>query len=220
MCGRYTQTASLAELQSRFGFRPAQLELKPRYNIAPTQDAPVVIEEDGRRLELLRWGLIPSWAKDRSIGHRMINARAETLAEKPAFKGLFKDRRCLVLADSFYEWRHPSGSHQKVPVRVVLESGEPFALAGLWDVWKDKDGRLVRSFTIITTDANAAVQPLHDRMPVILRREDEGRWLNPKADAQALTSMLQPWAGGLKLYEVSREVNSPKNDSPECIRAV
>src|SRR5579859_6385875 len=150
MCGRYTQTASIKTLRERFGLKAAeQLELVPRYNIAPTQEAAVIVEDGGRALRMFRWGLIPSWAKDAAIGHKMINARAETAAEKPSFRKPFRSRRCLVVADGFYEWRAAAGG--KVPTRVVLPSREPFAMAGLWDSWKSPEGKEVRTFTILTT---------------------------------------------------------------------
>lgn len=216
MCGRYTQTADLATLRRRFGFSSAPAEFKPRYNLAPSQDAPVVIEDGGRRLELFRWGLIPSWAKEAAIGHKMINARAETLMEKPSFKKPFQSRRCLVLADGFYEWRR-TDAKTKVPMRIALRSRQPFAMAGLWETWKDPEGRDIRSFAIITTAANEALKAIHERIPVILRPESEGGWLDPGARTERLNELLLPFSGGeLEAYEVSPLVNSPKNDSPAC----
>ena len=185
---------------------------------APTQDAPVVVQhKDVRVLKMMRWGLIPSWAKEESVGNRMINARAETIAEKPSFRNSFKRRRCLVLADGFYEWRKLTGGGKKIPMRIVLRSKEPFAFAGLWDIWVNPEGEEIESFTIITTEANQLLQDIHNRMPVILREEQEETWLSPEVDAQELLSILKPFPGEMEAYSVSTLVNSPSNDDPRCI---
>jgi len=219
MCGRYTQTTSLKELKERFGFSQPSFELRPRYNIAPTQEAPVIINQDGRQLRMFKWGLIPYWSKDSAMGNKMINARAETVAEKASFKRPFQRSRCLVLADGFYEWRKEPGG--KTPIRIVLKSREPFALAGLWDTWQAPDKKLVDSFTIITTQANDVMRPIHERMPVILKKDDEGLWLDPKADGKKLTQLLIPCTDEiLETYEVSKSVNSPANDAPACVATV
>jgi len=223
MCGRYSQSAPLEKLSARFGFGPPAFPLKPRYNIAPTQEAPVIVSEDGapRSLELFRWGLIPSWAKDPAVGNRMINARAETLSEKPSFRRPFQRTRCLVLADGFYEWKALPGRAGKTPYRIAEVSEEPFAMAGLWERWKAPDGRETRSFAIVTTRANSSLAPIHDRMPVVLDRAGEGAWLDPKAGPSDLKALLDPCPEGrLRVYPVSTAVNSPKNDSPECLRAL
>lgn len=218
MCGRYTQTADPDKLAQRFRLQTPGPGMSRRYNIAPTQDAPVVANDDPKRLRLMRWGLIPSWAKDEAIGNRMINARAETLAEKPSFKKPFERRRCLVLADGFYEWRKTPGV-TKVPMRFVLKSREPFAFAGLWDLWRASDGKEITSFTIVTTEANDLLRPVHDRMPVILRREDEERWLDSnQADPSRFLPLLRPYpAAEMEGYDVSTVVNSPRNDVPACV---
>lgn len=219
MCGRYSQAQSVKDIAARFGVKAPDLPLKPRYNIAPSQDAPVVINDGGRRLELFRWGLIPSWAKEATIGYKMINARAETVAEKPSYKRPLQRSRCLVLADGFYEWKKIPGG--KVPTRILLKSGEPFAMAGLWDAWKDPAGQEIRSFTIITTQAAESIKSIHDRMPVILNREAEDLWLDPKAETQQLLPLLAPLEDQfLSTYEVSPLVNSPANDKPLCIERV
>lgn len=221
MCGRYTLTVDPEQLMARFHLTSANFVATPRYNVAPTQTVAVVYDESPRVLSAARWGLIPVWAKDPSIGARMINARAETLAEKPAFRNLLKKRRCLVLADSFYEWRkNPNGS--KTPMRVMLASGEPFALAGLWDAWKTPEGDWLRTCTIITTAPNAVVAPLHDRMAAILPPEHEVDWLNhDHDDAALLHSLLQPFpAERMKAYPVSPRVNNVKNDDPSLIEPV
>jgi len=212
-------------LQNRFGFipqeeiRPGTPLLKPRYNLAPGQEAPVVIYEDSKILRLMQWGLVPSWAKEASIGYKMINARAETLTQKPSFKKSFKQRRCLVLADGFYEWRKGTGGRTKIPLRFVLKNREPFAFAGLWDTWQKPDGDLLHSFTIITTESNELIRPIHDRMAVMLRQEDEAKWLDPDLkDVEQLIPLLKPYPSDqMEGYEVSTLVNSPKNDTPECI---
>lgn len=216
MCGRYTQTASLKELRERFQINVSDiLELTPRYNIAPSQEAPVVMEDGGRALRMLRWGLIPSWAKDAKIGHTLLNARAETVAQKPSFRKSFQSRRCLVAADGFYEWQR-SAAGGKTPMRAVLPSREPFALAGLWDIWKSPQGQDVRTFTIITTAPNGAMRAVHDRMPVILPRDAEEKWLDARTPPGDLESLLTPWAGALEIYAVSPLVNSPRNESAAC----
>lgn len=219
MCGRYTQTADLETLQMRFGFAAGGVMLEPRYNLSPGQEAPIVVREDDKILKMMRWGLMPHWAKEDSIGYKLINARAETIAEKTSFKDSFKHRRCLVLADGFYEWRKTEKKGVKIPMRFVLNNGEAFALAGLWDMWQKQNGDNLFSFTIITTTANGLIEEIHDRMPVILREEDEEMWLDTSLkDVEELASLLTPYPSEMmKSYEVSQLVNSPKNDTPECI---
>jgi putative SOS response-associated peptidase YedK len=221
MCGRYTLTTKLEILQNRFGFAAGGITLELRYNIAPGQEAPIVVREDTKTLRMMRWGLVPYWAKEDSIGYKMINARAETLTQKPSFKNSFKGRRCLVLADGFYEWRKTEKKSVKIPMRFVLKSREPFAFAGLWDAWQKPDGDILLSFTIITTEANDLMRSIHDRMPVILREKDEGMWLDPDLkDVKKLIPLLTPYPSDMmEGYEVSTLVNSPKNDTPECIES-
>ena len=219
MCGRYTlssPTDLLADLLE-LGSVP---ELAPRYNIAPTQEAAVVrfnAESGVRSLELLRWGLIPFWSKDPGIGSRMINARAETVAEKPSFRTSFKRKRCLVVADGFYEWQATGGPKQ--PFYFRFEGGGPFTLAGLWDRWEKGEGEPIESFTILTTEPNEVVAPVHQRMPVILDRGGMASWLDPGIEeADRLTPLLGPFpAAGMEGYPVSTYVNSPGNDTPRCI---
>ncbi len=221
MCGRFTLTVDPAELQTTFPWLkiPADTELAPRYNIAPTQAIAGVANNSGHTLELFRWGLIPAWAKDPKIGNRMINARAETLAEKTSFRLAFKRRRCLVLADGFYEWRKDDGSTAKTPMYVQLKSGEPFAFAGLWEAWRAKDDQTILTCTIITTTPNSLMEKIHNRMPVILKPETYEPWLDPEPqEPESLDKLLKPYpASQMKAYAVSRMVNSPANDSPECI---
>ena len=222
MCGRYTLTPGLTILQRRFSFTAEQITLKPRYNLAPSQGAPVIVVEDSRKLKVMHWGLVPFWAKETSIGHKLINARAETLAEKPSFRQSLKRRRCLVLADGFYEWRKVPTGRTKIPMRFVLRSREPFAFAGLWDIWGKPDGSELQSFTIITTEANDLLRPVHNRMPVILPQEAEDEWLDPEVrQVGTLTPLLKPFPSGMmEAYEVSTRVNSPRNDAPDCIEEV
>src|SRR5512136_1289526 len=176
MCGRFTLVSPYVAVTERF-HAAAPLDLRPRYNIAPGQDVFCVIRDGENRIERLRWGLIPFWAKDPAIGNRLINARAETVAEKPSFKSAFAKRRCLVVADGFYEWR-PAGK-RKVPVYICLKSKKPFGFAGLYETWKTPEGNELRTCTIVTTEANDLVRPIHDRMPVILSGGVEDRWLDP-----------------------------------------
>jgi putative SOS response-associated peptidase YedK len=196
----------------------APQDFRPRYNIAPGQDVLCVIRDGENRIEHLRWGLIPFWAKDPAIGNRLINARAETVAEKPSFRSAFAKRRCLVVADGFYEWR-PEGK-RKVPVYVFLKSKKPFGFAGLYENWKDPGGREIRTCTIITTEANDLVRPIHDRMPVILPEGVEDRWLDPsEGSRERLQAILTPPypAGEMAAFEVTSIVNSAAHDAPDCI---
>jgi putative SOS response-associated peptidase YedK len=221
MCGRYTLTIDPSELMERFNLTSADTVTTPRYNIAPTQNVAVIYDASPPTLSAARWGLIPSWSKDASIGARMINARAETLDEKPAFRSLLKKKRCLIPADGFYEWRK-NADDTKTPMRIMLKDGAPFALAGLWDVWKTPEGEWIKTCTIITTSPNALMEQIHNRMPVLLTTEAEADWLNKANDDPGyLKSLLQPYAADkMKAYEVSRRVNAPKNDDPQVIDAV
>jgi putative SOS response-associated peptidase YedK len=229
MCGRYTQTQSIEQLVMRFQVQQIGLETPPRFNIAPTQPVAVVTQtpDDGRVLDSFRWGLVPSWAKDPAIGNKMINARAETLAEKPSFRTALVRRRCLVPADGFFEWKKEGEgkSARKQPLRIHLKSGEPFAFAGLWDEWTAPDGSPLRTCTIITTTPNALMGEIHNRMPAILRREDEGNWLDvagsERADVPFLMEMLRPYPDAeMAAHAVSTAVNSPAFDESGCIASI
>jgi putative SOS response-associated peptidase YedK len=216
MCGRFTQ-ASDGEVIARVFELGATPQLNPRYNIAPTQDVPVVRAAGGvRGVSMLHWGLIPSWAKDRGIGGRLINARAETLAEKPAFRSAFRVRRCLVVADGFYEWQKLGT--RKQPHFIGFRDGRPFGFAALWERWRRDGGEDVESCTIITTEANELLASIHDRMPVILDPADHELWLDPGVtDANRVTSLLRPSdPSGMEAYPVSLLVNNPANDVPAC----
>ena len=220
MCGRYSLIADPGDLARRFEFDGDWLTLEPAYNVAPTQEVLTVVGGESRRGGFMRWGLIPHWAKNASIGNRMINARAETVGEKPAFRDALRRRRCLVLADGFYEWQRTGGA--KRPMRIVMRSGEPFAFAGLWSVWRDPDGNRIPSCAIITTAANDLLRPIHDRMPVILPRDMEEFWMDSNVDDPgALGTALAPYADeAMEAYEVSTLVNSAANDGPEVIAPV
>ena len=218
MCGRYAFFSPAEAVKRTFALDllPA---LAPRYNIAPTQSVPAVrVAEEGRRtLVMLHWGLVPHWAKERAIGNRMINARCETLAEKPAYREAFRRRRCLVLADGWYEWQAAPGG--KLPWFVRLRDPSPIAFAGLWERWKDPAGELLESCTIVTTDASESIKKIHDRMPVVLPEQSWDRWMDPAySDTDALSKTLGPYdPKALKAWTVSRQVNAPKNEGAKLI---
>lgn len=211
MCGRYSITTPLEAVRALFDVQSG-LNLRPRYNVAPTDEVPVLrLREGERELVTMRWGLVPFWAKDRKGAAKMINARADTAAEKPAFREAFARRRCLVPADGFYEWQ--TEGKAKLPWRITMPDGAPFAFAGLWEYWKSPEGEPLLTCTILTTDANDALRPIHHRMPVILPRDGYGRWL-----AEPAAELLKPWDGpALRAFRVSTHVNSVKNDDPECL---
>ncbi len=222
MCGRYTLSQP-SDIVTELGVEGSGMELAPRYNIAPTQNAPIVRPDkagEKKELALLRWGLIPFWAKDAKIGNRMINARAETVAEKPSFKAALRRRRCVVLADGFYEWRKMRGGKQ--PYHIHLVENRPFTIAGLWDRWTKGPEGPVETFTILTTSANEKVAELHDRMPVILDAEARETWLDRSVeDPRELASLLRPFDDDQIAFDaVSKLVNSPANDVPECLRPI
>ena len=219
MCGRFTLTTPADVLAEVYQIedRPP---LTPRFNIAPTQPvAAVRADGGGRRCDMLSWGLVPFWADDAAIGHRLINARADGVAAKPSFRAAFKKRRCLVLADGFYEWQKIPGSKQKQPFYIRLRDHRPFAFAGLWEHWEGKDGSAVDSCTIITTDPNELIKPIHDRMPVILAPEVHGAWIDPEnQNPAALRQLLLPYpAGEMEAYAIGTKVNRPAYDAPDCI---
>ena len=217
MCGRYTLSAPGSAVAELLELETTP-QLVPRYNIAPTQESAVVRSAGGgRSLAELRWGMVPYWARDPGIGGRMINARAETAATKPAFRSSLRRRRCLVPADGFFEWRRtPAG---KQPYLIRLAGSEPFAFAGLWDRWVPHQGEPIESFTILTTRPNERLAPLHDRMPVILQPRHHELWLDPEETrAERLEAALQPFpADEMTLFPVSTVVNKPANDTPECV---
>ncbi len=219
MCGRFTLAATPDELQQAFPWLTlpqADDALPPRYNIAPSQPIPVVANTGEDKLDYFVWGLIPFWAKDPKIGNRLINARGETLAEKPSFKAAYKYRRCLVLADGFYEWE----TETRRPYYARMTSGDPFAFAAIWERWQSPDGSEILSSAIITTAPNEVIAPVHSRMPVILSPEDYDRWLTPgDVSSEKLDPLLKPYPSeAMEIYPVSTVVNNPRNDHAACIR--
>lgn len=221
MCGRFSQTANKDTLTREFRFRNFRPKnFKPRYNIFPSDVVVGLVRDPGLSLAEFRWGLIPPWAKDPAIGNRMINARKETLAEKPSFRAPLRDQRCLIVADGFFEWK--AEARRKVPYYIRLKSKRPFTFAGLWSDWQCPGEGMVLSCAIITGEPNALVLPIHERMPVIIPEARRGEWLDPSNhDVDGLLKILEPYpAGEMEAYPVSRIVNSPQNDVPECLEPV
>ena len=221
MCGRFTITLEPAFFQQEFELGRTPSEWRPRYNVAPSQAVPAVMENENRDVHLLRWGLIPFWAKDMSIGMRMINARSETLQEKPSFRAAFRQRRCLILADGFFEWQKPATkSAPKSPYRFSLKDNKPFVFAGLWESWTSPENEEIRSCTIITCPPNELVERIHDRMPVILNSRTCWDWLQDRP-LDVLAEMLKPYpADEMQAYPVSLLVKNPRVDDPQCIQPV
>lgn len=214
MCGRFSLTTEEQRLNEFFRLAGGTEPYVPRYNGAPTQQLAVITAGEPRKLSFYRWGLIPSWSKEMPRTAPVINARAETLNEKPMFRQLLKSRRCLVPADGFYEWKRTS---VKQPYRFLMADEQPFAMAGLWDTWRQDDGRVLNSFTIITTTPNKLMEPVHDRMPVILEKENYDHWLS-STDLEFLRSLLVPVSERkMKAYKVGQAVNSVKSESPSLI---
>lgn len=220
MCGRFVRKRSSVLLARYFGAKHISDELQPSFNIAPTHNVAVVINDGGRKLVSMRWGLVPSWATDPAIGSKLINARAETLTQKAAFKNAFSARRCLVIADGFYEWEK-AGS-LKTPMFFHLKCDRTFGFAGVYEVWRPPLGEPLTTCTIITTEANEMVGPIHDRMPVIVAKELEELWLAPALeDDRRLLDLLRPYPSDeMETYAVSTLVNSVKNDSRECVERI
>jgi putative SOS response-associated peptidase YedK len=222
VCGRYAQFTSPGDIAELFGATLDIADVGPRYNAAPLQWLPVIRQRPSgeRVVQTLRWGLLPSWAKDESIANRLINARAETLAEKPSFRSALRKRRCIVPADGFYEWtKQPDG---KQPYYIHASDGRILAFAGLWERWtRPEDGESIDSFTIVTTAANGRVRPLHDRMPAILTPEAVARWLDPASTPETASDLLDPCPDELlALHPVTREVGNVRNEGPELIAAI
>lgn len=216
MCGRFAQFEPLSRIVQEFFIDDIEIEGRESYNIAPGDMVRSVFCRDGRRvLTAFKWGLVPHWAKDPSIGRSLINARAESVHSKPSFRNAFALHRCLIIADGFYEWKDEDG--RKKPYFLKLASGAPFAFAGLYDIWSGARGRIERTCAIITTAANEVVLPIHDRMPVILSRDQERVWLDGTSTRDALLSLLAPSKLPMVSYPVSPKMNSPKFNSPECI---
>jgi len=219
MCGRFTLTVDPADLQESFSDFAFPSKFAPRFNIAPTQPVLAIPNDDKFTADFFVWGLIPMWAKDPKIGSRLINARGETLAEKPSFRGSLKYKRCLVLADGFYEWKSVEGRKTKTPYFIHMTDRKPFAFAGLWDSWNSPDGSQVKTCTIITTEPNELMSLLHNRMPVILHPRDYAKWLDPSPQTpEQLMPLLKPFpADAMDAYPVTTLVNKPANDIPELV---
>lgn len=221
MCGRFSLSTTAASIQEHFSL-PNIPVLTPRYNIAPSQNVAVVRqspETKQRELVKMRWGLIPPWAKDMKIGYSLINARAETVDEKPSFRPAFQKRRCLIVADGFYEWSHEQ--KKKQPFYIRMNDASLFGFAGLWETWSDPGGSIIESCTILTTAANELISKIHDRMPVIMLQKNYDLWLSPDAKPSETRKLLQSIASAeLTSYPISALVNNPKNDDPACIRKV
>ena len=221
MCGRFTLTVDQDELSERFGCPIIVPDYRPRYNVAPSQIMPVVVDEQGRNgLTMMKWGLVPHWSKDALISNKLINARMETAAEKPAFRDSFQRRRCLIPADGYYEWMRLGKTRQ--PLRIVLKSRELFGFAGLWDIWNDEKGQALWTFTILTTEPVESIRSIHNRMPLIIRREDEEYWLRETkkmtpAEASTFLGRIKP-VDDLEAYPVSSLVNSIANDDPKILQ--
>ena len=218
MCGRFALSKSDRIDWAQFGVRRGP-KLPPHWNLGPGRPIAVVRRADKEaEAAMLRWGLIPFWAKDAGIGNRLANARAETAPEKPAFRAAFRKRRCLIPADGFYEWQAVAGSTKRQPWFIARQDGEVFALAGLWERWQPTEGEAVESCTVLTTAANALMRPIHDRMPVVIAPSDFTAWLSPTVEPGTAQALMMPWTGDAwSAHRVSLRVNSPANDDAECV---
>ncbi len=219
MCGRFTLTVDPAELQDTFSNYTFPSKFAPRFNIAPSQPVLTIPNDGTDTADFFIWGLIPMWAKDPTIGNRLINARGETIAEKPSFRGSFKHKRCLILADGFYEWKTSPVKKNKTPYFIHMKDRSVFTFAGLWDAWESPDGSSIRTCTIITTEPNELMATLHNRMPVILHPRDHAKWLDTSHQTpENLLTLIKPYpADVMSAYPVSTLVNKPENDSPELV---
>jgi putative SOS response-associated peptidase YedK len=220
VCGRFVRYISIPEIADEFDAVDMNLDLGPSYNIPPGQDIIMIVKNGRNRIIPCKWGFIPSWTDDPSMGYKMINARAESVAEKASFRDAFKRQRCLIPANGFYDWRKEGKA--RVPVYVRLKSRQVFGFAGLYNEWTSPEGKQICTTTIITTGANSLLAPVHDRMPAIIPREKESLWLDSSIhDREILLTLLKPYPSeDMEFREVSRTVNSPGNDSPECIKPV
>ncbi len=216
MCGRFQISKFEDDIQIRFHVDVEKEWLRQIFNAAPMMHLPVITGEEPGKLRFFRWGLVPFWAKDPGIGNKLINARAETIIEKPSFRSAFRSKRCLVPANGFYEWKREAG--KKLPYRFYLENEELFAFAGLWDCWKDQEGKLLHTFTIITTTPNELMKPVHDRMPVILEPEVEAYWLDKQASVHDLLALLKPYDHHkMKACRVSERLNNVRNNDADLV---
>jgi len=218
MCGRFQLSVKGKHINERFNVEVYDDLYRPSFNCAPSQNVAVISNMEAKKLSFFRWGLIPFWAKDEKFGNKLINSKAETINEKPSFKNSFRQKRCLVICNGFYEWKKEN--NKKTPYRIFLKNNELFSMAGIWDTWKDGEDRPINSFSIITTTPNSLMKNIHHRMPVILRKEDEKKWLE-KTDQNELLKLLKPFEDKLMdTYPISELVNSPTNNSPEIIKKI
>ena len=219
MCGRFTLTVNPADLQDTFSNYSFPAKFAPRFNIAPSQPVLAISNDEKYTADFFVWGLIPMWAKDPTIGSLLINARVETLAEKPSFRGSYRRKRCLILADGFYEWKTFGDRKNKTPYFIHMQDRQPFAMAGLWDSWESPDGSSIKTCTIITTTPNELMEKIHDRMPVILHSRDYAKWLDTAPQTpESLQPLIKPFsADAMSAYPVSTLVNKPANDMPELV---
>jgi len=219
MCGRKTLTKSQRAIIKEYSVEKSNWEnseeYSPNYNIAPTNKNPVLIYNDEKYIKNMRWGLIPHWAKDKKIGTKMINARAETLDEKKTYKPLLQNHRCIVISDGYYEWTGSAGNKQ--PYYIKKPDHSFMSLAGLWSQWKNEEGKIINSYTVITTDPSSQIEHIHDRMPAIINQEQLDTWLDSTSSKKDILSLLGPYSEALQYYPVSKYVNSTKNNSPKCI---
>jgi len=216
MCGRYTLSIEVSDIMDEFDLQNVPVEWRPRYNVAPSQPVAVITSKNPRSLEWMRWGLVPSWAKDIAIGNRLINARSETILEKPSFRSAFNRRRCLILANGFFEWQKQTKGGG-IPYYFFQKDKKPFAMAGIWELWQNSQGDELLSCAIITCAANSLLEPIHERMPVILDRTERSAWLSDLPSAQIM-ALLAPYpAEKMDTYPISRLVNDPKIDVPEIV---
>jgi putative SOS response-associated peptidase YedK len=219
MCGRFTLTVNPADLQDTFSNYNFPARFAPRFNIAPSQPVLAIPNDNKLAADFFVWGLIPMWAKDPTIGSRLINARGETLAEKPSFRGSYRHKRCIILADGFYEWKTFGDRKNKTPYYIHMQDRQPFGIAGLWDSWESPDGSSIKTCTIITTTPNELMEKIHDRMPVILHSRDYAKWLDAAPQTpENLQPLIKPFsADAMSAYPVSTLVNKPANDMPELV---
>lgn len=215
MCGRFQLSVKGKHISERFNVEVFDEMYKPSFNSAPGQNLPIIINTESEKLSLFKWGLVPFWAKDPKIGNKLINTRAETIMEKPSFKAAFTRRRCLIPANGFFEWKKGT---QKIPYRIFMKNEALFAMAGLWETWKDADGNLLHTFSIITTEPNELMKPIHNRMPVILPPEAEKTWLHEE-NPQELLALLQPYdANKMEAYTIGNAINSPGNNNETVVK--
>ena len=217
MCGRFSQTKTKQEVKKRFNLKKVPETIKPLFNIAPSQDIEIILNESPDELSIARWGLLPSWSKEEKTTYSMINARAETISEKPTYKRLIKSRRCLIIADSFYEWKKVA--LEKVPYRILMKDEGLFAFAGIWDSW-EKEGVIIKSCCIITIAPNKLCETIHDRMPVILPKECEGDWLSDTPMEKVLDLLKSYPSDPMQCYAISTKINNPSNNTEEVIKAI